>query len=953
MIPSGNITFLFSDIEGSTKLAQKHADTYNDILDRHDTIFKEIIDLNNGFIFKKIGDSFCSSFNNAKDAAKSAIEIQKRLKTEFKGNFELKVRMGIHSGEAEYVNEDYAGYVSLSRAQRIMSIAHGGQILVTQKVHDYILESTDLGISFKDFGKRKLKDIILPEQIYQIIVDGLIEEFPPLKSLDARQTNLPVSLTKFIGRKMEIIKIKKLFSDIRLLTLTGSGGTGKTRFAIQLVSEMIDEFENGIWIIELSPITDPELIVKEISAILNIKEEPGTDSLQTLKLYLKEKKILLILDNCEHLLLKSAQIAENLLSSCPKLKIICTSREALNINGETLFRIPPLSIPENIENKSFEELSKYESVNLFLDRACSVNANFCLTKENIQTVVKLCKKLDGIPLAIELASKRVNVLNVEDILERLDNRFKLLNSGNSTALPRQKTLKALIDWSYDLLNPNEQILLQRLSVFTGGWTLESAEEICSDEFIDEYEILDLLDSLYNKSLVYYNEEKGKGRYGILESIKFYAFEKLSDKSELFHKHLNYFLEFSSFSKKIEKGMNQLEWLNLMNSELDNIRGNIQWALKNEPENAIKLVINTFDFWINKSYLQEGYDSSMKVLNSISISDKKLKADLLSRIARLCYALGRFEELEKFSQEALKLNRETDNKEGIIETLNVLGQKYFIELNIEKSVMFLEEALSLSNEINFKKGKAHSLYNLSFPVIKLGDVDKTVLLREEALKLTRELKDEHSTANFLISLSITLTRNSVDFKKAALYSEESLNISRKIDDQYLISLNLMHLADLKLKYDDPNYEEAEYLLLEAYKISTDFGYNMNLFPLWIHLGVLYIETKKYSSAIKIFKEYLNEREKPGGDFFMNDLLAGFGRIFFEKEDYFNSLKLYGFLESISKTEKFKQLNKNLVLKEFETNKILEKIGQENYKIHWNEGLEANLDGIIEICLNVKD
>lgn len=953
MIPSGNITFLFSDIEGSTKLAQKHADNYNDILEKHDLIFKEIIDLNKGFIFKKIGDSFCSSFNNAKDAVNSAIEIQKRLEEEFKGNIELKVRMGIHSGEAEFINEDYAGYVSLSRAQRIMSIAHGGQILVTQKVHDYILESTNLNITFKDFGKRKLKDIILPEQIYQIIAEGLSEEFPPLKSLDARQTNLPVSLTKFIGREKEIDKIRKLFSEIRLLTFTGSGGTGKTRFAIQLVSDLIDEFENGIWIIELSPITDPELIVKEISTVLNLKEEPGVDSLLTLKLFLKEKKTLLIFDNCEHLLFKCAQIAETLLSFCPKLKIICTSREALNINGETLFRIPPLSIPENIENKSFDILSKYESVKLFLDRASSVNANFSLTKENIQTVAILCKKLDGIPLAIELASKRVNVLNVDDILERLDNRFKLLNSGNSTALPRQKTLKALIDWSYDLLNSNEQILLQRLSVFTDGWTLESAEEICSDDIIDEYEILDLLDSLYNKSLIYYNEEKGKGRYGILESIKFYAFEKLTDQNVEFNKHLKYFIDFSSFAKKKEKGMSQFEWLNLMNTELDNIRGNINWAIKSSPDDAVRIVINTFDFWLNKSYLREGFDSSLKVLNSFPISDKKLKADLLVRIARLCYALGKFDELENFSNEALKLHRETGDKEGILETLNVIGQKYYIELEIEKSVKLFEEALQISSEINSKEGKALSLYNLSFPVIKLGDIEKTISLKEEALKLIREVRNEHLTAQFLLSLSVTLSRNEKDIKKAALYSEESLLISRKIDDQFLISVNLVHLADLKLNFDNPNYEEAEYILLEAYKISKDFGYDMSLFPIWIHLGVLYIETKKYSLAIKIYKEYLNEREKPGGEFFLNNLIAGFGRIFYEREDYYNSLKLFGFLESNSKTDKFKPLNKNLELKDFETNKILETIGEEDYNKNLNEGFEMSIDDIVEICLNIKE
>ena len=710
-----------------------------------------------------------------------------------------------------------------------------------------------------------------------------------------------------------------------MLSLTGAGGTGKTRLAIQFVSEIIDEFENGVWLTELSPVTDPELIVKEISAILKMKEEPGRDLFDTLKEFLKDKTILLLIDNCEHLIEKCTSIVSDLLAYCPKLKIISTSRSSFNIPGETLYRIPPLSMPEDIKKESFESLAEYESIKFFLEIGSSVNRNFSLTKENIFTVAELCKKLDGIPLAIELAAKRLNILSAEKILERLDDRFRLLTGGGSVALPRQKTLKALIDWSYDLLSENEQILLQRLSVFLGGWTLEAAEEICSDNNIDLYEILDLMTSLYDKSLITFKEKNGKGRYGILESIKFYAFEKLTDKTEDYQRHLSYFLNLSSFTNN--KSMGQLEWVNVMDAELDNVRRNITWASENKPDDAVRMAINVFDFWQNKGYLQEGYDTLNKINNTITVNDKKLKADLLNRISRFCYELGKFEELKKYSDEALDLYRDLKDKEGILKSLNILALKFYTELDFANAVKFNEEALALSIEINSNESKADSLYNLSFPVANLGDVERAISLREEALKIARVIKDEHLKAQALLSLSIIHSRRTGDIKKAASFSEESLVIARRIDDLYLISINLVHLAALKLYYDNKNFEEAEYILLEASKISKDCGYSMNMFPIRLNLGYLYTETEKYQSAINIYKEYINEKEKPGAEFFMKDLLAGFARIFFKRNEFSKSVKYFGFLESISNDAKYKALSKFLALKDEEKNIILENLGED--------------------------
>lgn len=952
MIPTGYVTFLFTDIQGSTKLAQNYPEEYNDILSKHNSILHGAFESNNGYVFKKIGDAFCAAFPNAEDAAAAAIETQKKLASEFSGNIELKVRMGIHSGEAEFVDNDYIGYVSLSRVNRIMSAAQGGQILISQVVHDSLKYDQKLKLTFKDFGKRKLKDIIIPEHIYQIVSEGLITDFAPLKSLDARQNNLPSSLSKFIGRRKEIEDIKKLFSNLRLISLTGMGGTGKTRLAIQLVSEMIDEFENGVWIIELSPITDPDLIIKEISRILNLKEEPEKDDLEVLKDFLKEKNILLIFDNCEHLLDRCAIIAEKLLSYCPKLKIISTSREPFNIQGEIVYKIPPLSMPEIIRNKSFEELSEFESVKLFLERANSVNANFQLSHDNIFDVAELCKKLDGIPLAIELAAKRINVLPVDKILARLDDRFKLLTGGSSTALPRQKTLKALIDWSYDMLHPNEQLLLQRLSVFMGGWNLEASEEICSDDNIDQYEVMDLVNSLNDKSLITFNESNGTGRYGMLESIKFYAQEKLTDRDELMRKHFEYFLNVSSVIKQKEKGIDQLQWLKHVDEEFDNIRKDIQWASDNSPEDAYRIVVNVFDFWLNKGYLKEGFDSLMKVKDSIEISDKKLRADLLFRISRFCYELGKIEELDKYSNEALELYREINDKEGILKSLNTLGLKFYTEMDYAGAIKLNEEALELSNEINSKEGKANSLYNLSFPVNNLGDFARSVSLKEEALKIAKEIRNEHLTAHILLSLSISYSKTIIDIKKASLYSEESLKISRNLDDKYLISVNLVNLADLKLHFEDKNYEEAEYLLLDAYKISKECGYFMNISPIRKNLGGLYVEKGQLIKAKVIYKEFLSDKDNPGSEFFINDVIAGFGRIFLKSKQFEQATLLLGCIDTAWQTPKKKSAIANSKIHEQERIILINELGEERFEQLWGEGKAMTLVEAVELCRNVQ-
>ncbi|MBK8552251.1 MAG: adenylate/guanylate cyclase domain-containing protein [Ignavibacteria bacterium] len=627
-IPTGTVTFLFTDIEGSTKLSQDYPETYHSILTRHNEILHEAVESNSGFVFKTVGDAFCCAFQNAEDAVKAAVDAQINFNSENRKNTVVKVRIGIHTGNAEWNEKDYMGYITLARTSRVMSAAYGGQILATEKVYELTEWKTVTGISFRDLGERRLKDLIQPVKLFQILSQGLTSDFPPLKTLDARPNNLPVQLTNFIGREKEIIEIKNLLSEFRHITMLGPGGTGKTRLALQVAADLIDEFSNGVWVIELAPLFDPLLVPSAFVRTLGITEPPGQDTLSTLVNYLKDKEILLILDNSEHLINACANITEKLLKNCCGLKIIVTSREALRSDGEYTYRVTSLRHPQPKETNTLQELSQFEAVRLFIERALAVNSGFRVNNENAPALAEICYQLDGIPLAIELAAARIKILSVEKICEKLNDRFKLLTSGKRTALPRQQTLRAMIDWSYDLLTDKEKILFQRLSVFSGGWTLEAAEEVCSDDNIESYEIIDTHTNLLDKSLISSTETSGNIRFYMLESLKQYAIEKLGTDSVTAVKHLNYFMKLADHEQMRKDGMEVIDWVNLIDSEIDNIRTAIHRASENNPDEAFIIVNNMTEFWNVKGSFLEGLQTCLKVLDTKLEYDEILKARVL-------------------------------------------------------------------------------------------------------------------------------------------------------------------------------------------------------------------------------------------------------------------------------------------------------------------------------------
>jgi predicted ATPase/class 3 adenylate cyclase len=760
-LPSGTVTFLFTDIEGSTQLWEKHPEAMRDALAQHDSILREAIESNHGYVIKTTGDGIHSVFETAIDAVNATLMAQRNLNAPI-CDLQINVRMGLHSGEAEQRAGDYHGQ-ALNRAARIMSVAHGGQVLLSSLTAELAREHLPADVTLLELGEHRLKDLVRPEHIFQLLGADLLAEFPPLQSLNFLPNNLPSQLTSFIGREREMQEAKKLLASARLLTLIGPGGTGKTRLSLQLAADQLSEFKDGVWLVELAPLADAAFIPSTIADVLELHEVPGIPLVNIIVDYLRAKQLLLIFDNCEHLIEESAQIADQLLHACPQLKIIASSREALGIGGETVYRVPSLTLPDT----SSTTLMDYESTRLFIERAAKAEPRFHLTDHNASSIAQICLRLDGIPLAIELAAARVKLFTPEQIAERLDDRFKLLTGGSRTAMPRQQTLRALIDWSYQSLNETEQRALRRLAVFTSGWTFEAAEAV-----LGEVDALDGQLGLINKSLVNVEEQDGKSRYRFLETIRQYALEKLLESGEAVEvrdRHLEYFLHSTRQAPQSEQRLfgalpDDTEWMDRVEREHDNLRAALEWSASRHPEKALILVYTVGNFWVGRDYNVEARGWCQLILkqaksitnmeserarvygilgwSSIAIGDHKTGRDaaetgialarsindplmlgrLLGLVSLACIFLGDFPGAEKALIEAEMIARQTGLAEQLATVLTTRAQLAFAGYgDLERSKVYLEEAVPLSTTIENEWATAMSLFGMGRVAGVMGDL----------------------------------------------------------------------------------------------------------------------------------------------------------------------------------------------------------------------------------------
>ena len=754
-------------------------------------MLRQAIEDNNGVVFKTVGDAFCAAFATAPQALAAALTAQSSLISE-PWLVALKVRMALHTGAVELRDNDYFGQ-PLNRVARLLATGHGAQVLLSDVTHDLTRDTLPPAVSLKSLGEHRLRDLGRPEHISQLLHPDLPADFPPLKSLDNPElpNNLPPQVTSFIGREKEILEVKSLLGKTRLLTLSGSGGCGKTRLALQVAAEVLEDFPEGVWLVELAGLSDPGLLASTVAQALHIKEQAGQTIQQTLLEGLKSKAPLLILDNCEHLLSACAQLVAVLLRSCPNVRVLATSREGLGIGGEQSYRVPSLTSPDLKQKATPHSLSQYEAVHLFIDRACFHKPDFAVTNANAPALAQLCHHLDGIPLAIELAAARVRSLPVEEINTGLDNRFRLLTGGDRAALPRQQTLQALIDWSYDLLTASEKLLLCRLCVFMGGWTLPAAEQVgagqsTTGETIEDREVFDLLTGLADKSLVLTEEQGGSARYRMLETVRQYGRDRLveSEGSEAARaRHRDCFLALAEAAEPKLLGAEQAEWLNRLEAEHENLRAALDWSLgeKNAVE-ALKLCGALWRYWSNRGYLSEGREYCERASETAGGEETtKERAKALNGAGVLASEQGDYGSACVYHEESLAIRREIGDRGDIAYSLSGLGIVAYEQGDYAPAQAYYEESLAIYREIGERRGIANSLGNLGNVASEQGDYGSARTYYEESLSIMREIGDRRGIAYSLNWLGDLVFKQG-DYGFTYACYEESLFIMREIGDR---------------------------------------------------------------------------------------------------------------------------------------------------------------------------
>src|SRR5450432_859915 len=580
-----------TDIAGSTRLWEEQRDAMVHALAAHDALLRTAVEEAGGTVFKTTGDGLLAAFERPGAALRAAVTGQRALQDHaWPTTTPLLVRMAIHAGDAEVRHDDYFG-PSLNRVARVLAIGHGGQVLVSSAAAALVADDLPAGATLLDRGEHHLKDLARPEHVYQLAAPGLTADFPPLRSGAAPPTNLPADLTTFIGRGREAAEIRDLLRAHRFATLVGVGGTGKTRLMLHVAGELSSRHHDGAWLVELAPLREPDLVASEVARALGVQVAPAQPTIAAVTDFLRNKDLLLLLDNCEHLIEAAADLVEHLLASCRTLHVLATSREALGVPGEAAYPVPSLALPETLDHVDPEAIAATEAVSLFVERATTTLPSFRLDASNAASVVEICRRLDGIPLALELAAARANVLSAAEIAQGLGDRFRLLTGGRRTAVPRQQTLQALIDWSWDLLTEADQQLLRRLSVFTGGWALDAAAGVVGDADdpagspggVARLETLDGLSRLVDRSLVVVIHADTT-RYGMLETIRQYANDRLIASGEvaaLRSRHLAWFRRLAAEAQTGIAGREMVAWLGRLAADLDNLRTALDWALETD------------------------------------------------------------------------------------------------------------------------------------------------------------------------------------------------------------------------------------------------------------------------------------------------------------------------------------------------------------------------------------
>ena len=760
--------FLFSDIEGSTRLWEQQPAAMRDALQHHDQIAREAVGRCGGQLVKSTGDGIHAAFAEAGQALAAMLQLQQALAdAAAAGGLPLAVRCGLHAGTSQARDRDYFG-PEVNRAARIMAAAHGGQMLVSQAVADQLASQLPAGVTLRDLGAVRLKDLPRPERLWQVVAPPLRSEFPALRSLQATPHNLSAPLNRFIGREAVQAELAALLQQHRLVTLLGTGGIGKSRLSVQLGATLLDRFADGVWLVELASVADPDRVPQAVAAALGLREQPGQALADALRAFVADRQLLLILDNCEHLLAGAAALAKALLQAGPQLRLLATSREVLRVAGELAYPVPALTLPalprDGRPAPAPDELLQHEAVRMFADRAASALPAFRIDADNAAALVEICHRLDGIPLALELAAARVRTLPLPAIAERLRRSFQLLSTRDATVAPRQRTLQVLIDWSHDLLGPDERRLFRRLAVFAGGWTVDAAEAVCADDTaLPADAVLDGLSQLVEKSLVITVPGAGADghRYRLLETVRLYAAVRLADVDEsaeaaVHDRHLAFYGGLAEAARAHLGGPDQAAWLARLDAERDNLLA-AQAHAAQSPDGAepgLRLAGALRTYWINRGLPTLGLAGQRGALAHPAAQAGDLaRARGLFHAGQLCICLGRHAEAREDLEACVAIVRALGEAAPMAAALQPLGTVYAALGDAARARGCFEEAVAAERRLGRPRQLAAALVALALWFAQQQQADAAEPLYLEALALAREQGDDDAVATTLLNLAM--------------------------------------------------------------------------------------------------------------------------------------------------------------------------------------------------------